>query len=71
MTTAPLTEGRYSTIRDIKNGEYFRLSPKGAVYVRAEYCGGAYNKFSCHKAEDMNAERFFKGEKVVIVGFTY
>ena len=58
-------------INTIKAGEYFKRTETAAkVYIK-----GAYDKasktFSCHPADDMNAEIFIKASKPVFVGFTY
>lgn len=63
------------TIKDIKKGEYFTLTniaepTDSQVYIRGEY-DKATKTYSCCKFSDMNAERFFKGNKQVFVGFTF
>lgn len=62
MTTKP--------IKDLKKGDFFRLSEAGAVYVRGDY-DKSYKKYDCYKFEDVNAFRQFAGAKKVIVDFTF
>lgn len=61
----------YLPIVNIPKGEYFkRQDSTNVVYVRGDY-DRATNKFSAHKADDMNCEVFFKPTCPVWVGFTY
>lgn len=62
-------------IKDLKKGEWFTLKPIEEpagmqVYVRGNYERSG-KKYSCYKWADVNTERFFKGDKVVYVGFTF
>ena len=59
-------------IKDIPNGEYFRLkeSETSPVWVRGEYCKSE-KKYSIHKFDDINHELLKKGDFLVYVGFTF
>lgn len=60
------------TIRELKKGEYFRLSDRetAPVWVRGEYVREA-TKYSTYKYDDVNHERLLPGDKVVFVEFTF
>ena len=63
-------------IKDLKKGEFFTLKdygeypPESRVYVRGDY-ERSEKKYSCYKFTDVNAESFFKGNRLVFVGFTF
>lgn len=57
-------------ISELKRGEFFRLPKQSVVYVRDKYVR-ELKKYSCHKYEDVCAERFFKGDKLVEVDFEF
>lgn len=61
-----------ASIKGIKKGEFFKLSnkPNAKVYIRGDY-DKSDKTYECQNAEDMNDYRYFKGSKVVYVGFTY
>lgn len=67
---------RQTTIKELKNGEFFTLKDYGEypdekrVYIRCEY-DRASKKYSCIKFEDINAETFKKGSTVVYTDFTF
>ena len=63
------------TVKELKKGEMFTVKeiefPKESqVYVRGEYDRSS-KMYSCYKWNDVNAERFFKGNKVVFTEFTF
>ena len=62
-------------IRELKKGEYFTLRPvdepkESQVYIRDEY-DRAERKYCAFKWSDVCYCRFFSGDKVVYVGFTF
>ena len=57
-------------VSELKKGEFFRLPNQSVVYVRDNYVR-ELKKYSCYKYEDINAERFFKGDKLVEVDFEF
>ena len=62
-------------IRDLKKGEYFTLRPieepkESQVYIRDEY-DHSERKYWAYKWYDVCYGRFFSGDKVVYVGFTF
>lgn len=62
-------------LKELKKGEFFTLKEvefprESQVYVRGEYDRGS-KTYSCYKWSDVNAERFFKGNKVVYTEFTF
>ena len=67
-----LTDGRYTTIKELKRGDFFKLSdkPNANVYIRGEY-DKSEKKYCCEKYFDMNDWRMFKGNKIVITDFTF
>ncbi|WP_288612652.1 hypothetical protein [uncultured Bacteroides sp.] len=60
------------TIRELKKGEFFRLTAgeNAPVWVRGKYVREA-RKYSVYKYDDTNHERFFPGNKAVFTGFTF
>jgi hypothetical protein len=63
---------RTAAIKDLKRGEYFRLtdSDTAPVWVRGEYSREA-KKYSTHRFDDVNHERLMRGDRLVRVGFTF
>jgi hypothetical protein len=61
-TTAPLSS--------IPKGEPFRLKEGGRVYLKDGYCRDA-RRYLCGCADDISASRLIRGDKPVLVGFTY
>lgn len=63
---------RTAVIKDLKRGEYFRLtdSDTAPVWVRGEYSREA-KKYSTHRFDDVNHERLMRGDRLVRVGFTF
>ena len=60
------------TIKQIKQGELFRLQPTDSapVWVRGYYCRED-KTFEAYKWDDTNHEGFFKGTKRVFVDFEF
>lgn len=57
-------------LRKVKQGEFFKLSENGRVYIRGYY------ERSCKKYEaiwydDLNHESFIKGSRIVIIDFEW
>ncbi|BBL00418.1 hypothetical protein A3BBH6_06540 [Alistipes onderdonkii subsp. vulgaris] len=63
---------RTAAIKDLKRGEFFRLTPSDTapVWVRGEYIRAA-KKYSTHRFDDVSHERLLRGDRVVWVGFTF
>lgn len=63
---------RQTTLRQIKQGEFFRLQPTDSapVWVRGYYCRED-KTFEAYKWDDTNHESFFKGDRKVFIGFTF
>lgn len=67
-----------TTIKQLKVGDFFRLNdfvedvavPESSVWVRAAY-EPSVKKYSCCKYDDFNHEHFYKGDKVVYIGFDF
>ena len=62
-------------IRELAKGEYFTLNPveepnESQVYIRDEY-DRSECKYWAYKWSNVNYGRFFSGNKVVYVGFTF
>jgi hypothetical protein len=58
------------SIAEVKEGDFFRLSENGSVYIREDY-ERSLGKYRVTKAENINAESFKKGSTIVQVGFDY
>ena len=61
-----------TTIKQIKQGEFFKLQPTDSapVWVRGYYCRED-KAFEAYKYDDTNHEGFFKGTKRVFVDFEF
>lgn len=59
-------------IRNLKKGEFFRLSDRetAPVWVRGEYVREA-KKYSTYKYDDVNHERLLAKDRIVFVEFTF
>ncbi len=62
-------------IKDLKKGDLFTINAipeprKNQVYIRGEY-DKSNKTYSCTRYDDMNNERFYKGDKPVFVSFTF
>lgn len=57
-------------LRKVKQGEFFRLSENGKVYVRG-YFERSTKKYEVYLYGDVNREKFIKGSRIVIVDFEY
>lgn len=58
-------------LKEVKQGDYFKRTPDAkAVYVR-DYYERSTKRYSCYKFDDVNAESFINGEKLVYVGFDF
>ena len=60
------------SIRQLKKGEFFRLSAgeSAPVWVRGEYIREA-KKYSTYKYDDVNYERLLSGNHKVVVDFIF
>lgn len=60
------------TIRLLKRGKFFRLTPSDTapVWVRGEYSREA-KKYSTHRFDDVNHGQLLRGDRVVWVEFTF
>lgn len=69
---APTTHFEEKTIRELKQGEFFRLrkSATDPVWIRGKYVP-ELKKYSTCKFDDVNHERHLKGSTKVYIGFTY
>lgn len=68
----PITYFEEKTIRELKQGELFRLrkSATAPIWVRDQYVP-LLKKYSTHKFKDINHEHSLKGSTIVYVGFIY
>lgn len=62
-------------IKELKKGEFFTVkqidNPSDSqVYVRGEY-DRSERKYECYKFSDINAFRYFKGDKEIYTDFTF
>lgn len=60
------------TIRELKKGEFFRLTDRenAPVWVRGEYIREV-KKYSTYKYDDVNHERLVSGDKEAFVEFIF
>lgn len=63
------------TIRELKKDEWFTLKPieepkESQVFIRGEY-DRSERKYDCSKFSDYCSTRWFKGDRVVYIGFTF
>lgn len=56
------------TVKELKKGDLFRV--KNSTYIRGAFCR-ENNKYSCTNYDDINNERFFPGNKLVDINFTF
>ena len=63
---------KVATIKQIKQGEFFKLQPTDSapVWVRGYYCRED-KTFEAYKYDNTNHEGFFKGTKRVFVDFEF
>ena len=58
-------------IKDLKEGDFFILNNKArTIYVRGHY-DRAENDYTCNDFNDLSREKYFKGRKTVLIGFTF
>lgn len=57
-------------LRKVKQGEFFKLSENGKVYVRG-YFERSAKKYEVYMYDDINHESFIKGSRIVIVDFEW
>ena len=56
------------TVKELKKGELFRV--KNTTYIRGNFCR-ENKKYSCTNYNDICNERFFSGNKLVDINFTF
>lgn len=59
-----------TTIKSIKEGEFFKLTENGRVYVRGYY-ERSLRKYEAYLYDDVNHETFFSPWRKVITGFDF
>ena len=57
-------------LRKVKQGDFFKLSENGKVYVRG-YFERSTKKYEVFLYDDINHESFIKGSRIVIVDFEW
>lgn len=58
-------------VKDLKKGEYFILSNKAkTVYEKGEY-DRSDKRYVCDDYSDISKAKFLKGDKIVLIGFTF
>ena len=63
-------------LKDVKKGDFFTLKPieepsNNQVYIKGEY-DRSEKKYLCNKWSDyLGSGRYFKGNKIVYVDFTF
>ena len=70
-TRIPAEDLPVTTVKALKPGTYFKLSPSSkAVYIRGSY-DRAQKKYECQKFDDISACSYFKGDRAAYVDFTF
>lgn len=59
-----------TTIKDVKQGNVFRLKINGPVYVRGSYDQSS-KKFEAYKWDDINHFIYKRGDFPVFIGFDF
>lgn len=57
-------------LRKVKQGEFFKLSEYGKVYVRGYY-ERSCKRFEAYLYDNVNHESFIKGSRIVLVDFEF
>ena len=57
-------------LKDVKKGDYLRLSEGGPVWVRGDY-DRALKKYEISRFQDAGHSSFRRGDLSVFVGFTF
>ena len=57
-------------IKELKKGDFFKISENGCVYVRGDYVRDV-KKYECYKFNDINSFRQFKGDQEIITDFIF
>lgn len=57
-------------LRKVKQGEFFKLSENGRVYIRGYY-ERSCKKYEAVWCDDLNHESFIKGSRIVIIDFEW
>lgn len=57
-------------LRKVKQGDFFKLSENGKVYVRG-YFERSCKRYEVYLFDDISHERFIKGSRIVIVDFEW
>lgn len=57
-------------LRKVKQGDFFKLSENGKVYVRGYY-ERSCKKYEAYLYDDINHESFIKASRIVIVDFEW
>ena len=57
-------------LRKVKQGEFFKLSENGRIYIRGYY-ERSCKRYVAYWFDDVNHESFIKGSRIVIVDFEY
>lgn len=58
------------TLKEIREGEYFKFTPNGKVYVRGYY-ERSEKKYECYQFDDVNHECFTKGDRKIFIDFEF
>lgn len=70
MDNTGLNGHQLTPIKDVKNGDYFRMKVNGPVYVRSNY-DPSQRKFEAHKWDDINHFIYKRRDFPVYVGFEF
>lgn len=70
-TTAAESAVTKTTIKDLKPGDFFKLSPTSkTVYIRGTY-DRSLRKYECQKYDDVNACQYLRGDRTAYTDFTF
>ena len=63
-------DGYITILKEVKKGDFFRLSESGQVYIKGDYIRSD-KKYECYKFYDCNSFSYIKGTRKVYSGFTF
>lgn len=68
----PTTEYYKTKVNKVNQGTYFKLKPTetAPVWIRGEYDKSS-KSYSCYKYDDVNHEKFLKGNRDIYINFTF
>ena len=68
----PKTPYKETQVNKVNQGTYFKLKPTDTapLWVRDHYDRSS-KTYACHKYDDLNHEKFFKGKRKIYIDFIF